>query len=92
MVAAEVIALVALLFGGAAGLKAVWAWSRRASEARSREELKLDQMQQDLRAALESRDYRRLDDFAVTWADYASARVMEHVKQRRDELFVDSNM
>lgn len=96
MVAAEVIALIALLFGGAAGLRAVWSWTRRSAERGEREERRHDQMQQDLRSALASRDYRLLDDFMVTWAAELNADddarvVLEHVKRRRDELYVDSN-
>lgn len=44
-----------------------------------------------LREALETHDYRRLDDFLVLWGDALDADAKRQVFQRRNDLFVEDN-
>jgi hypothetical protein len=89
MVAADVIALVVILgFFGLGGKSMLSAWKQagdRAARRRKQEDARRD----DLRAALGSHDYRKLDDFIVLWGDQIDLPTREHIKERRDELFLE---
>lgn len=50
-----------------------------------------DQRDADLRSALASRDYKRLDDWLVLHSDHASEKLKKHVALRRDELYIESS-
>ena len=91
MIAAEFIALVALLFGGGIGLSAVVSWIRRADANAHEDQRQVAQMREDLRSALRSRDYRRLDDFMVMWSDRIDPAARKHLELRRDELYIEAD-
>lgn len=84
MIFAEVLALLALAGGSAFTIIGL---ARHSTNSRMRER----QMQDDLRAALQSKDYRRLEDWLILYADTASSEMKKHVQQRRDELYVEAN-
>jgi|HubBroStandDraft_2_1064218.scaffolds.fasta_scaffold1218570_1 hypothetical protein len=91
MAAAEILALVALLFGGGMGVRALVSWLHRA-DAHDVERLRRDhQMRTDLRDALRSGDHRRLDDFLVMWGSEIDAPTLKHLEQRRDELYIEAD-
>lgn len=91
MIFAELLALVALLSGIGISGKLVWEWIRSSDEKGRAERLRDVAMQDDLRTALLSRDYRRLDDFLVMWADRVPKEIKKHVEQRRDELYIEND-
>lgn len=91
MIAAEVLALVALLFGGAVAVKVIWSWLTVASHRDQERARRKDRMRDELILTLKSRDYRQLDDFIVVWADEVDTNTLKHIKAIRDGLFVDSN-
>ena len=48
-------------------------------------------MHDDLRKALQSHDYRQLDDWLVLYGDKISSDLKKHVDIRRDELYIEKN-
>ena len=91
MVVADLIALVMVM--GGLGMAGKWLFSaiRSGDEKRHRNEVEQEKMREDLRAALASKDYRKLDDFMVVWANVVDPGAMKHIKERRDELYVEDN-
>lgn len=49
------------------------------------------EMHDDLRKALQSADYRRLDDFLVMWGNKVDKKALEYIRARRDGLYVEGN-
>ncbi len=91
MILAEIIALLALLGASGIGVTAVISWARRSdADSKDRKRFKA-QMQQDLRDALSSRDYKRLDDWMLIYADEMSPAMRKQLEQRRDELFIEAD-
>ncbi len=89
MLAIELLALVALLGAGSIGARLVWSAAQRASDRAEERRRRQRDMDDDLRTALRSRDYRSLDDFIAMWGADASPKTLDYVKSRRDELYVD---
>lgn len=88
MIFAEIIVLLGLL--GALGTIA-WTggeWVRKNDKVRLK---RVDQRAQDLREALASRDYHKLDDWLIIYADDMPENVKNHVMIRRDELYLEKN-
>lgn len=91
MLAIELLALVLLLGTLSIVIRLVWnAVTSSAERARERRSRQRD-MQEDLRSALRASDHRRLDDFMVLWGSLVDEKTAQHVRSRRDELYVDSN-
>lgn len=89
MLAIELLALVLLLGVLAIGIKLAWAAVRGAGERAQERRRRQRDMESDLRAALAARDHRCLDDFIVVWGSTVDKQTLDHVKGRRDELYVD---
>ncbi len=92
MIVAELLALLGILGAAGLGITSIVSWSRRSATEQQDRQRRSKQMNSDLRSALESRDHRRLDDWMIIYDDLAHPDVKEHVKIRRDELFVDSHI
>lgn len=91
MIFAEFLALIALLTGIGLSGKLVLEWIR-SSDEKNRSERYLDAtVQDDLCRALRSEDYRRLDDFLVTWADRVPKEIKKHIEHRRNELYIEAD-
>jgi hypothetical protein len=90
MVAADIAAL--LLVVGLLGLggKSLLSSLEMFKGKRERREKDDEQMRQDLRAALQSKDYRKLDDFLVLWGTRADTQMRKHVQVRRDEMYIET--
>jgi hypothetical protein len=83
--------IIALLGASGVGISAIVAWARKADrEGKERKRFR-DQMHRDLRDALASRDYRKLDDWLVIYVDELTPEVRKHVELRRDELYIEKN-
>ena len=91
MIFAEFVALIAILTGGGIGVAAFKGWMHDAKIKHAAERQRAAQRQEDLRAALSSNDYRKLDDFVIVWASELDSRVLEYIRQRRDELYIEEN-
>lgn len=84
MAVLEILVLLGLLgFAGVGvnGLRLAWRGHARRKDA----------MRDDLRKALASHDYRKLDDFLVLWGDALDEAVRAHVRDRRDGMFIESD-
>lgn len=91
MLFAEFLALLGILGAAGLGVGAIVSQSRRAAfldfEQRRREKVQHD----DLRVALQSRDYRQLDDWLALYGDRCDPVVRQHVEQRRTDLYIEKN-
>lgn len=87
----EFIALLGVIAGTGLGISALRSWQKTSG---AEQEFQSDQTTKkfdDLTKALASRDYRQLEDWLVIYADRSTEKEREHVKTRRDELFIESN-
>ena len=84
----EILVVLALTGGGAS---VAWGSIRGLDLRGRRKAARRAQMQDDLRSALQSADYRKLDDFMLVWADDVSEGHMKLIQSRRDALYVDAN-
>jgi hypothetical protein len=91
MIFAEIVTLLAVLGASGVGVSAILAHARRAAADRQARRVRADRCQDDLRSALESRDYRRLDDFMLLYASELSDGEKKQILIRRDELYVEAN-
>ena len=91
MLAAEFIALVALLGGLVILIRVVWAALQRSAEHAEDKRRRRWEMQQDLKEALRSQDHKRLDDFMVVWGSEVDVVTARHVEARRAELYVEDD-
>lgn len=90
MIVGELIAMILGIGGLAAAAHMFDAWRRKASEDAVRSEKIRKQMQDDLRDALRSRDYNRLDDWLVMYADNITPEMRKNVESRRTELYIST--
>ena len=90
MIFAEVLALLGVAVFGVLGLNGISAWMRSSRSKATEDSRFLQKMQEDLRDALKSRDYRRLEDWMVIYADHVTSETRKHVSARRDELYIDT--
>lgn len=91
MIGAEILVLVALLFGGAMGFKSVFSWAGRKAE-RDNDAAKMTvQMHLDLVEAVKSHDHMKLDDFILLWGDKVEKATLDAIKQRRDDIYIESD-
>lgn len=89
MLAIELLALTLLLGALAIVIRLVWNAIERSRERVVERRRRQRDMEDDLRSALRSGDHRRLDDFMVMWGSILDEKTAEHVRVRRDELYVD---
>jgi hypothetical protein len=90
MLAVELLALVLLLGALTIVIRLVWNAVQRSGERVQERRRRQSDMEEDLRAALKSGDYRCLDDFMVMWGSLADDKTFRHVRARRDELYLNS--
>ncbi len=82
MIGAEVIFLLVVLGGGGfLGASLLDRWHRSSTTR--------DKLRDDLHAALDSRDYRRLDDFLTMWGADITPKHAALIQSRRDELYLE---
>lgn len=91
MIFGELLALIALLGAGGLGLSAIFGWHQRKKQEIESSDRRRLLMLGDLRVALQSNDYKRLDDFLVLHADFLPAEVLRLVELRKDELYIEKN-
>jgi hypothetical protein len=91
MLVGELLVLLALVTAGGVGIRFAMATVTMSRDRRAAKEKRHAQMRADLGRALLTRDYRQLDDFMLLWGDEVDAKVAAHVKERRDELYVEDN-
>lgn len=91
MIAADLLAIIVVLGLLGLGGKSLFSALHSGEKKRHHKEAEQEKMREDLRAALASKDYRKLDDFMVVWANVVDPDVMKHIKERRDELYIESN-
>lgn len=90
MIFAEVLALLGVIVVGVVGYGGIEAWVRTQSRKTLDDVKHASKMQEDLREALKSHDYRRLEDWLVIYADHVTLETRKHVTARRDELYIDT--
>ncbi len=88
MIFAEMVALFAVIVSGGIGASFVVSLIKRMNLEGDRKVARAGRMLEDLGAALRSHDYRQLDDWLVLYSD-AEPGMRAHVKQRRDELYIE---
>jgi hypothetical protein len=91
MLMAEFIAFLAVFSGGAIGARALVGWFKRMDKRDDMQEKRHVEMQNDLREALRSGDYRRLEDFLVIWGADLYPPTRDHIQRRRDELYIEDD-
>lgn len=91
MIFGEIVALLAVLGASGFGISALVAYAKKADADQARAQARADKRQQDLRDALRSRDYRKLDDFLLLYANELSNVEKKQILIRRDELYVEAN-
>jgi hypothetical protein len=87
----EIVALLAVLGASGFGISALVAYAKKADAEQARREAHEVKRQQELRDALKSRDYRKLDDYMLLYAKELSSDEKKHIQIRRDELYVEAN-
>jgi hypothetical protein len=84
MAALEILVVFGILSLAGVGVNGLrLAWRGRARRK--------DLMRDDLRKALAAGDHRKLDDFLVLWSGELDESTLAHVKERRDELYIETN-
>lgn len=91
MIFGEIVALLAVLGASGFGISALVAYAKKADAEQARKQARSDKRQQELRDALKSRDYRKLDDFMLLYASELSDGEKKQILIRRDELYVETN-
>lgn len=91
MIFGEIVALLAVLGVSGFGISALVAYAKRMDADQARAQTRSDKRQQELREALRSRDYRKLDDFMLLYAGELDEGVRKQIQIRRDELYVETN-
>lgn len=91
MIFGEIVALLAVLGASGFGISALVAYAKKADADQARKQARADKRQQELRDALKSRDYRKLDDYMLLYAGELDEGVQKQIQIRRDELYVESN-
>lgn len=91
MIFAEIVTLLAVLGASGFGISALVAYAKKADAEQARKQARSDKRQQELRDALKSRDYRKLDDFMLLYASELSDGEKKQILIRRDELYVETN-
>lgn len=91
MLFGELLILLALVSGGLLGTPLVLSWAKSVRWERASKRERYIKMQQDLRDALASKDYRKIDDWLLVYADDVTPKVKEQAERRRNELYVESN-
>lgn len=91
MIFAELLMLLGIVGGvGVAGLF-VKEWRVESEKKRKFRESRIGQKYDDLRDALKSGDYRKLDDFIVMWGADMDLNAMKYIQSRRDEMYIDAD-
>jgi hypothetical protein len=83
MAAVEFLVFLSMLTGVGFSAFTLFQRHNRRSERNNR-------MHEDLRKALQSHDYKQLDDFLVLWGDDIESSTKAHVQARRDELYIEA--
>lgn len=91
MIFGEIVALLAVLGVSGFGISAIFAYVKKADADQVRNQARADRRQQELRDALKSRDYRKLDDYMLLYSAELDESVRKQIQLRRDELFVEAN-
>lgn len=91
MIFGEFVALLAVLGTSYFGISALVAYAKKSDAEQARAQARADKRQQELRDALRSRDYRKLDDFMLLYANELDESVKKQIQIRRDELYVEAN-
>jgi len=91
MIFAEILALLGLSGGLGVLIVGITAGARKRDADERKRQQRLDQMHEDLKAALKARDHAKLDDWLVVYADVMDGGVAAQVKIRRDELYIEKN-
>lgn len=89
MIVAEILALLATVGGIGVGIMSFTAWMTNSRQREAIDRKQNDQMHADLKDALRSGDYHRLDDWMVLYTDRATPEMKKMVTARRDELFIE---
>lgn len=84
MALAEVLALITLVIAGGGAVARV---AQARNRKKDREEEGLDRAMK----ALNTNDYRKIDDVLVMYADVLPKKVETHLSTRRDELYIEKN-
>jgi len=91
MIFGEIVALLAVLGASGFGISALIAFASKSEAERKQRDARSDKRQQELRDALKSQDYRKLDDYMLLYAGEIDEGVRKQIQIRRDELYVESN-
>lgn len=84
MIITEFLILLALLGGVGLGGYAILAKFKRS-------QLQTDQKFNDLREALRSNDYRKIDNWMILYGHTVGGILRDHIQSRRDELYLEKN-
>jgi hypothetical protein len=84
----DALVLLSLLGGVSAFARRLFMNSREKRNSRDKQ---FEMMHSDLKEALQSRDYKRLEDFMVMWGSKVEPTALIIIKQRRDELYLESD-
>ncbi len=84
MIFAEFLVLLALL--GGTGFGGYFLLSRF-----KKNQLKTDRKFDDLREALRSNNYKKIDDWMILYGHTTGGPLREHIQSRRDELYLEKN-
>lgn len=91
MIGAEILAMVALFFGGTYGLVGML---RRAQTVRDKKKRLFEQetlMQSDLRTALHQKGHRAIDEFLVLWGDKLPKGKREEIEKVREDRYISDD-
>ena len=91
MLLVELMALLAVLTGSAIVVHFGSSVLRDRLESAKISAKESAMMHDELKAALASRDHRRLDDFIVLWGHKLDHATLKQINIARDERFVESN-
>ncbi|HYX21807.1 MAG TPA: hypothetical protein VFA98_13255 [Thermoanaerobaculia bacterium] len=91
MIGAEILALVAILFGGGYGSFLLFRSAKKRDALRKRAALQEDLLHDDLRAALGKTDHRAIDEFLALWGDKLSKERRAEIERIREDRYVSDD-
>lgn len=91
MIGAEILALVAILFGGGYGSFFLFRSSKKRDALRKRETQKEDLLREDLREALRQKGHRAIDEFLALWGDKLTKDKRTEIERIREDRYVSDD-
>jgi hypothetical protein len=92
VIGAEIVALVALLLGGAFGFRFLATSAKSRQKKREHDEIEHERMHKEMREALETGRHEPIDSFLVLWGSSLTKTEREQLEKIREDRYVSEDM